>query len=149
VIFIECVFIEWKQINENKIILFDLKKYYLFDYNMPKQVDKYDKERKEVLNQIFQILGINEANNKFLLHELDANVEKQNQILELESNIKKYFICGKWNCFTDSNVKRKYLSIIKCLLKDMGLQIMITTNIIKDDESVSKRRKVYHIVKNI
>ena len=79
---------------------------------MPKQVDKYTNERQEVLNQMFQILGIDESNNKFLLHELDANVEKQNRILELEPNIKKYFICGKWNCFTDPTVKRSIYQLL-------------------------------------
>ena len=34
---------------------------------MPKTVDKYDKERLQVLHKIFNILGINENNNKFLL----------------------------------------------------------------------------------
>jgi len=114
---------------------------------MPKQVDKYTNERQEVLNQMFQILGIDESNNKFLLHELDANVEKQNRILELEPNIKKYFICGKWNCFTDPTVKRKYLSIIKCLLKDMGFSVMSARrNIKNDDQTIGV--VVYHITQN-
>jgi len=116
---------------------------------MPKQVDKYTKERQEVLNKMFQILGINENSNTFLLHELDSNIDKQNKILELEPEIKKYFICGSWNCFKDSSIKRRYLSFIKNTMKNMGLKIMITTNVIKNDDSTSKRRKVYHIVKNI
>jgi len=115
---------------------------------MPKQVDKYTKERQDVLDKMFSILGINEKSNTFLLHELDSNVDKQNQILQLEPEIKKYFVCGTWNCFTDPNIKRKYLSIIKNTVKHMGLQIMITTNLIKNEDNTSKRRKVYHIVKN-
>jgi hypothetical protein len=116
---------------------------------MPKQVNKYDNERKNVLNQLFNILGIDENNNSFLTHELDSDLNKQNKIIELESDIKKYFICGHWNYFKDHTMKRRYLSLIKNIVKHMGLQIMITTNLIKNDDNTSKRRKIYHIVKNI
>lgn len=58
---------------------------------MPKQVNKYTNERKDVLNKMFSILGINEKNNTFLLHELDTNIDKQNKILDLETDIKKHF----------------------------------------------------------
>ena len=110
---------------------------------MPKVVDKYDKERLEVLHKIFNILGINENNNKFLLHELDNDTKKQEEILALEPEIKKYFICGKWSCFKNE-MKRIALSYIKHVVKDMGLITMITNNTID-----MKRVKVYHIVKNI
>ena len=115
---------------------------------MPKKVDNYDNERKSVLDKMFSILGINENNNKFLLHELDTNEEKQKLLLDLEPDIKKYFICSKWSCFKDPEMKRKALSYFKHVLKEMGLNIMITTNVIKDNND-SKKRKIYHIVKNI
>lgn len=111
---------------------------------MPKTVDKYDKERLEVLHKIFNILGINENNNKFLLHELDSDLKKQEDILALEPEIKKYFICGKWSCFKNPDMKREALSYVKHVVKDMGLIMMITSNVID-----SKCMRVYSIVKNI
>jgi hypothetical protein len=115
---------------------------------MPKQVNKYDKERKEVLNKMFQILGINESNNKFLLHELDADIDKQNQILELEPDIKKYFICGSWSCFRTPDIKRKPLSIIKCLLKEMDYVVLSSSiKVTNDDNTISNLTK-YNILKN-
>jgi len=114
---------------------------------MPKQVDKYDKERKEVLNKMFQILEINESNNKFLLHELDADIDKQNKILELEPDIKKIFICGTWSCFKDPTIKRRYLSFIKNTMKTMGYSIISARRNVKvDDEIIGA--VVYHITKN-
>jgi hypothetical protein len=44
---------------------------------MPKQVDKYVEERKQVLSQMLEILGITEQNNMFSLHKLDGDEEKQ------------------------------------------------------------------------
>ena len=114
---------------------------------MPKKVENYDNERKEILNKIFNILEINEKNNTFLLHELDTNIDKQNKILELESDIKKYFICGNWTCFVHNDVKRKSLSLIKYLIKDMGLLVMSKRMLIKKEGSEPYRDTVYHILK--
>jgi hypothetical protein len=91
---------------------------------MPKKVDSYDKERNEILNKIFNILDINQNNNKFMLDSLESNIEKQNKIFELESDIKKVFICSHWSCFNKKNAKRRYLSIIKYVLKEMGFNIL-------------------------
>jgi len=90
---------------------------------MPKQVHKYKEQRNNVLYQMFQILGINEHNNMFSLHKIDEDIEKQSHILNLENDIKKYFLCGEWTCFKrKSTCKRRWLSMIKYVVKDMGYQ---------------------------
>ena len=114
---------------------------------MPKQVDKYTKERQDVLNKMFSILGINENNNTFLLHELDTNTEKQNKILELEPEIKKYFICGSWSCFRTPDIKRKPLSIIKCLLRDMDYVVMSSSIKVNNDDDTTTNLTKYNILK--
>ena len=114
---------------------------------MPKQVDKYTKERQDVLDKMFSILGINENSNTFLLHELDSNVDKQNKILELEPEIKKYFICGNWSCFRTPDIKRKPLSIIKCLLREMDYVVLSSsTKLINYDNTITNLTK-YNILK--
>jgi hypothetical protein len=114
---------------------------------MPKQVNKYIQERNDILNKLFSILGINESNNTFLLHELDSNIDKQNQIFELETEIKKFFLCGKWSCFKDPNMKRKYLSFIKHMMKDMGYEIFSVRKFFKNDDNTNYRDTVYNVVK--
>jgi hypothetical protein len=91
---------------------------------MPKKVDNYEEERKLILQKIFTILNINETNNKFLLGKLEKNIEQQNEILQLETQIKKYFICSRWSCFLKPEMKRRYLSMIKYLLKEMGYEVL-------------------------
>lgn len=113
---------------------------------MPKQVDKYDKERLEVLHKMFNILQINETNHTFLLHELDNDLHKQTQILELQTDIKKYFICGSWSCFKDPNIKRKYLSLIKHTFKDMGYKFFSVRKFFKTDDNTNYRDTVYNII---
>ena len=91
---------------------------------MPKKVEQFVNERTQVLNQMLQILGINEQNNMFSLHKLDGDVDKQNEIIGLEDDIKKYFLCGEWTCFKKKDsCKRRWLSMIKYVVKDMGYNL--------------------------
>lgn len=113
---------------------------------MPKQVDKYTKERQDVLDKMFSILGINEKSNTFLLHELDSNIDKQNQILQLEPEIKKYFVCGNWSCFKDPNIKRRYLSFIKNTLKYMDVELFSVRQFFKTEDNTSYRDTVYNVI---
>jgi hypothetical protein len=91
---------------------------------MPKKIIQYDKQRLEVLNKLFNILGINTTNNMFSLHKIDSSNNIQNQILELEIDIKQYFICSEWSCFKKKNIiKRRWLSFIKYIFKDMNIKL--------------------------
>jgi len=86
---------------------------------MPKKIEQFDNERKEILNKILAILNINESNDTFSLHHIDENIDVQNQILALENDIKKCFFCGNWSCFKRKDfVKRRWLSMIKYVCKE-------------------------------
>lgn len=89
---------------------------------MPKKIELYTTERQDVINKLFDILEITNSNKIFSLHRLDKDIETQEKIISLEPEIKKYFKCGRWTCFNHKdNVNRKWLSIIKYLLKDMNI----------------------------
>lgn len=89
---------------------------------MPKNVEKYVEERKGILNKLLNILGINEKNKHLYLRELDNNKEKQEEIYKLEPEIKRYFITSKWSCYKMKTMERKFLSLIKYILKDMNIE---------------------------
>jgi hypothetical protein len=115
---------------------------------MPKRVIDYARERQEVLTKIFIILGINENNNTFMLHELDANIDKQKQILALEPDIKKYFICGLWSCFKKIDMKRRPLSFVKNVSKDCGYIAQTSRKYVKNDDNTTTCLTIYKIFKN-
>lgn len=116
---------------------------------MPKKVNNYENERILIMNKIFEILGINNDKNKiFSLHKLDADIEKQNQILALEDDIKKYFLCGRWTCFNKTNVKRKWLSMIKYVAKDTNFNITSSNMVSKSDEYLHKGTIYIFTIKN-
>jgi len=81
---------------------------------------KYKDERIDILKKIYNIIGINDNNKTFYSHELDSDIEKQKEIELLDNDIKKYFKTSTWLCYNKNrSVDRKYISIIKYILKDM------------------------------
>lgn len=79
--------------------------------------EKFQKEREDVCNKIINILNLTE-DNTFLLCDLDNDIEKQNKILELKEEIKKYFACSTISSFKPNfECKRPYLNIIRSILK--------------------------------
>ena len=79
--------------------------------------EKYQNEREEICNKIITILELTE-DNTFLLCELDEDIEKQNKILELKEEIKKYFACSTISSFKPNfECKRPYLNIIRSILR--------------------------------
>lgn len=81
---------------------------------------KYKDERINILKKIYNIIGINDNNKTFYSHELDSDIEKQKEIELLDNDIKKYFKTSTWLCYNKNrSVDRKYISIIKYVLKDM------------------------------
>ena len=91
---------------------------------MPKKIDNYDKERNELLERLLNILEIDEINNTLSINKIDKDIDKQNKILDLELEIKKYFYYSQWSCFKSTfKPKRRWLSIIKNLMKAMNYKI--------------------------
>lgn len=116
---------------------------------MPKSITQYTEQRKSVLNRLLEILEIDEKNNMISLRRLDKDVEKQNRIIELEEDIKKYFISGRWTVFNKKNrvIKRVYLSLIKAIFKDMNIKIISKAVMSKDDNNKSICETYYIIEK--
>jgi hypothetical protein len=112
---------------------------------MPKTVDQFANERKEIVNKIFNILEITPTNKIILSKKLDENIEKHNKIINLETEIQKYFICSKWNYFNNKkrDFKRKYLSLIKSVMKEMGINFYSSLVSKKGDDNKFKRETIY------
>lgn len=112
---------------------------------MPKTITNYTEERKNLLNKLLEILGIDKTNNMLSLKKLDDDVDKQNRIMELETDIKKYFLCSRWTYFSNKKreFKRVYLSLIKAIMKDMNIKILPSTLVTKTEEK--KRFETFYI----
>lgn len=85
-----------------------------------KLCEKYKTEREGICKKIIDILQL-DANNSFILCELDANTEKQTAILNMKDEIPKYFACSEISSFKPNfECKRPYLNIARGILRKQG-----------------------------
>jgi len=93
----------------------------------------YQKEQEEIIQKIIDILELDDQNS-VTLHELDNNHEKQQKILDLLPDIRKYFSYSYIGplMYPDKS-KRVYLSIVKQLTKQKY-------NIINREVTINKIR---------
>uniref|UniRef100_A0A6C0JCJ1 Uncharacterized protein n=1 Tax=viral metagenome TaxID=1070528 RepID=A0A6C0JCJ1_9ZZZZ len=84
----------------------------------------YKKEQEEICDKIIEILDLPETNT-ITLYELDNDKEKQEKIIELIQDIRKYFSFNSIKAVGEPHrIKRPWLSIIKQITK---LKYTITT----------------------
>lgn len=117
---------------------------------MPKKVDQYENERREILIRLFNILEITKENNTITLNDIDNDNNKLMAIEELDYDIKKYFLTSRWGCYRRDNLKRKYYSVLQSILKQFNIKYKQYTDIIKiiekDDIII---RKVSRVIINL
>jgi hypothetical protein len=78
--------------------------------------------REKVIEKFNIILEMNPENMSFYLYHLEHSQHKQEQIIALVPEIKRYFKCGCWSYFA-KGTKKGYLSLIRSVYKDMGCVI--------------------------
>lgn len=105
----------------------------------PKKDIIYKEERKQVLNNLFNILSVSKSGDIFYIDDIDNDINKQNQILALEDSIKMYFCCSGWGCFSKNGVQKKYLSFVKSILKYMNIKMVAVSLIISETRKVIRQ----------
>lgn len=109
--------------------------------------EKYINERDEICNKIINILNLDD-DGCILLSELDLNVDKQNKIIELKEEIKKYFAVSTISSFKPNfECKRPYLNIIRSILRQQGYIFIGTDYEFKIAENIYQRTIKYKILK--
>ena len=109
------------------------------ELELPKQQKKrvknkekiFKTQRKEILDKILLITGMT-----FHTHEIDTNLNKQTEILELEPQIKQYFNVSNWSAFKNTKQLgdgKRPISIVKSVLKDMGIEYQNKSYVLKQD----------------
>ena len=113
---------------------------------MPKKVEQYDAERKQVLDRMFEILGITESNRTICLNDIDKDEVKLKAIEDLDVDIKKYFLITGWKCYKSNDMKRKYYSVLKYLLKEFNIKYKQNTETIRNNTTdgyiITKKTKL-------
>ena len=90
---------------------------------MPKKIELYTEQRSLLLINLFDILGINDNNNTFILGDFNNDSIKKQKVIDLIPDIKKYFNSSQWNCLNDKRLKNREISIIRTVLKNMNYEL--------------------------
>jgi len=89
------------------------------------KASKYIKERLTIAKKILNILGITKENKTIIINDIE--IELQQKILNMETEIKMFFNAGKWNVFKKGkNSEKAYIYITKNIMKEIGI-IMINS----------------------
>ena len=102
----------------------------------------YKNKQLDIMNKIINILKLDE-NNSITLYELDNDINKQEKILILLPEIKKYFKCQcVKSLLAPEKVKRVYLSLIRYITK-------LEYNMISSQFLIYKDKNIIRTVKYI
>jgi hypothetical protein len=113
-----------------------------------KLCEKYKLEREEICKKLIDILQL-DANNTFLLCELDEDIEKQTAILNMKDEIQKCFACSEISSFkTNAECKRPYLNIVRGILRKQEYVFENTDIELKLDNNVYRRTMKYKVFRN-
>jgi len=110
-----------------------------------KMSEKYITEREEICKKIIDILQL-DSEGFFYIHELDENIDKQNQIMGLRDSIKKYFTVSNISSFKPNFIcKKPYLNIIRSILRQQDYKVEYTNIVLKYDNGMMRRTTKYKI----
>jgi len=113
-----------------------------------KLCDKYIIEREEICKKIIDVLKL-DANNSFLLLELDEDTEKQIAILNMKDDIQKCFACSEISSFKPNfECKRPYLNIVRGILRKQGYTFENNNILFKLENGNYKKTMKYKVFRN-
>ena len=105
----------------------------------------YKKEQEEITDKIINILELND--NSILLYNLDNDKIKQDKLLELIPDIRKYYsFTSSIGASEPDKAKRSYLSIIRQITKSKYNMLSCDYRI-KEDDKEDIRTKKYLFIK--
>jgi len=112
-----------------------------------KLCDKFQEEREKICADLISVLEL-DANQTFLLCELDADLEKQSKIIAMKENIQKVFACSTISSFKPNFAcKRPYLNILRSILRKQGYQF-VGTDVVLKKEGIMKKTIKYIVFRN-
>jgi len=108
-----------------------------------KKSDLYEKEQKEILHKLLEILDINEDNNILILYNIEKDKGKIDAILGLEEDVRRYFNITNWSYFLkyDKKENKEYILLVRGILNALKVEYYMSSLKIKEDKKWINTRK--------
>lgn len=107
---------------------------------------RYVNERKELIDKLNMIIGIDEKQNSVFLYEIENEIIKE-KIRENIPEIQKYFKCGTWNYFKNTE-NRNEIGLLKSVYNNSGYIITNKKRVITVDNIKKQCTELYFIKNN-
>jgi hypothetical protein len=106
----------------------------------------YKKEQEEITNKIISILELND--NSILLYNLDNDKNKQDKLLKLIPDIRKYYsFTSSIGASEPDKAKRPYVSIIRQFTKNKYKMISSDFKLKIDNDNIIRTKKYIFVKK--
>jgi hypothetical protein len=106
----------------------------------------YKKEQEEIVDKIAKILDL-ENKTEYTLYELDKNTDIQKAIINLISEIRKYYSFNGIKAVGDpSKIKRPWLSIIKHLIKKKYTMISLDYHFTEEGKHIRTQKYCFELI---
>jgi hypothetical protein len=86
--------------------------------NRPSKLERYESERKILITELEERMGLTDDIRGVLLYDLEHNEELKTYLKEKVSEIKKMFKCGSWNYFIQNEEDRSEIGLLKSIFKN-------------------------------
>ena len=102
------------------------------DMHIKTKIEKYDKERKEIITKLFEIINVQIEDKLRFFYSDEITEDKQNEILNMRNEIKRYFVVNGWISFKNTvKLDKIYMSLIRNILKHEKINYIICQKMIK------------------
>jgi hypothetical protein len=96
-----------------------------------KKADLFIDERKNIVNQLFEIIQLRDDGGVKYFYSDDLTEDKEIKIIELKDEIKKYFKVGAWTVYKSTiKIDNIALSLIKNVLKHESIEYVTSKKMI-------------------
>jgi hypothetical protein len=113
-----------------------------------KLCEQYKTERENICKKLIDILKL-DANQSFILCELDDDIEKQTAILNMKDEIQKCFACSEISSFKPNfECKRPHLNIVRGILRKQGYTFSNNNILFKLENGNYKKTMKYKVFRN-
>jgi len=109
------------------------------------KAEKYQKERKEFINELERIMGLTESKKEMLLYDLENNDELKKYLKDKIADIQKFYNYYSWNYFKKKDASD--IGLLRAIFKEEKYDI-INKQVMKDINGVKKKYTVLYFIKN-
>lgn len=95
----------------------------------------YTSECNNIIDKLNDILFTDLSNMSFYTYHLDNDIDKQNKIIQLESDVKKFMASSRWAYF-NKDPRKKYFSLLRSIYKYMNYDVIRSTSSLSIDGKI-------------